>query len=63
MYKHYFFSKLRSVQGQAEERGLLPHKLDVEEAFGILHSFRNGSVMAAGNAPNSKCNETDINRE
>ena len=60
MYEHYFFDKLKSVQ--SEERGLLPRKLDVEEAFGISRSFRRGSVTAAGNAPNSECNETDIKR-
>ena len=60
MYEHYLFNKLRSVQ--VEERGLLPSKLDVGEAFGISLSFRRGSVMAAGNAPNSECNETDIKR-
>ena len=60
MYEHYFFSKLKSVQ--SEERGLLPRKLDVEEAFGVSRSFRRGSVTAAGNAPNSECNETDIKR-
>ena len=60
MYEHYLFNKLRSVQD--EEKGLLPRKLDVGEAFGISRSFRRGSVTAAGNAPNSECNETDIKR-
>ena len=59
-YEQYFFSKLKSVQN--EERGLLPRKLDIDDAFGISRSFRRGSVTAAGNAPNSECNEMDIKR-
>ena len=59
-YEPYFFSKLKSVQN--EERGLLPRKLEIEDAFGISRSFRRGSVTAAGNAPNSECNDKDIKR-
>ena len=51
IYKYYFFAKLKAVQ--AEEKGILPRKLDVEEAFGMSRSFRRGSVMAAGNVLNS----------
>ena len=53
-------SKLRAIQ--TEEKGLLPRKLDVEEAFGISRSFRRGSVTAAGNAPNDECSNLDIKR-
>ena len=60
VYEPYFISKLKSVQ--KEERGLLPRKLDVEEAFGVSRSFRRGSVTAAGNAPNDECDEMDIKR-
>lgn len=60
IYEPYFFSKLKSVQ--AEERGLLPRKMDVEEAFGVSRSFRRGSATAASNAPNDECDEADINR-
>jgi hypothetical protein len=34
--------------------------LDAAEAFSVSHLFRRGSVTAAGNATNSKCNDTDI---
>lgn len=60
VYEPYFFAKLKSVQ--SEVRGILPRKLDVDEAFGISRSFRRGSVTAARNAPNSECNEFDIKR-
>ena len=60
IYEPYFFSKLKSIQ--VEEKGLLPRKLDVEEAFGVSRSFRRGSVTAAGNAPKEECDEVDINR-
>ena len=60
IYEPYFISKLVSVQ--KEEKGLLPRKLDIEDAFGVSRSFRRGSVTAAGNAPNSECNEFDIKR-
>ena len=60
IYEPYFIAKLRSVQ--REEKGLLPRKLDVEDAFGVSQSFRRGSVTAAGNAPNEECDEKDINR-
>ena len=60
VYEPYFFAKLKSVQ--SEVRGILPRKLDVDEAFGISRSFRRGSVTAAGNAPNNECNEFDIKR-
>ena len=60
VYEPYFINKLKSVQ--KEERGLLPRKLDVEEAFGVSRSFRRGSVTAAGNAPNKECDEGDIKR-
>ena len=60
IYEPYFISKLVSVQ--KEEKGLLPRKLDVEDAFGVSRSFRRGSVTAAGNAPNNECDEADIKR-
>ena len=60
IYEPYFMSKLRAIQ--TEEKGLLPRKLDVEEAFGISRSFRRGSVTAAGNAPNDECSDLDIKR-
>ena len=60
IYEPYFFSKLIAVQ--KEEKGLLPRKLDVEDAFGVSRLFRRGSVTAAGNAPNSECDEMDIKR-
>ena len=60
IYEPYFISKLKSVQ--REERGILPKKLDVEDAFGVSRSFRRGSVTAAGNAPNDECDEMDIKR-
>ena len=47
---------------QAEENGLIPRTLDVEEAYGIGRSFRRGSVTVAENAPNDECNDTDIKR-
>ena len=60
IYEPYFFTKLLSVQ--KEERGLLPRKLDIEDAFGVSRSFRRGSVTAAGNAPNDECDDKDISR-
>ena len=60
MYEPYFFAKLKSVQ--EEEKGLLPRKLIVEDAFGISRSFRRGSVTAAGNAPKTECDAGDIKR-
>ena len=47
---------------QQSSRKMLPRKLDIDDAFGISRSFRRGSVTAAGNAPNSECNEMDIKR-
>ena len=60
IYEGYFFGKLKSVQ--REEKGLLPRKLDVDDAFGISRSFRRGSVTAAGNAPKVECDDGDIKR-
>jgi hypothetical protein len=60
IYEPYFFTKLKAIQD--EEKGLLPRRLDVEEAFGVSRSFRRGSVIAAGNAPKEECDENDINR-
>ena len=45
-----------------EEDGLIGKKLVVRDAYGISRSFRRGSTTAASNAPNSDCNEDDINR-
>ena len=57
---HIFFAKLLSVQ--KEEKGLLPRKLDIEDAFGVSRSFRRGSVTVAANAPNKECDDGDIAR-
>ena len=59
-YEAYLFAKLKSIQ--REEVGLIPQSLDVEESYGIGRSFRHGSTTAAENAPNDKCNDTDIKR-
>ena len=45
-----------------EEDGLIAKSLLVREAYGVSRSFRRGSTTAASNAPNSECNEDDINR-
>ena len=59
-YESYLFNVLEIIQ--KEEVGLINGTLIVSEAYGISRSFRRGATTMATEAPNSECNEDDINR-
>lgn len=59
-YERYLFSLLKEIQDKTT--GLIPTKLDVEEAYGISRSGRRGGTTNAQNAPNEECNDNDIER-
>ena len=59
-YEAYLFNLLKEVQEKSH--GLIPKKLDVEEAYGISRSGRRGGTTGAQNAPNEECNDQDIER-
>jgi len=60
VYESYLFSLLKEIQEKTV--GLIPNKLEVEEAYGISRSGRRGGTTNAQNAPNEECNDNDIER-
>lgn len=60
VYERYLFSLLKEIQEKTT--GLIPDKLDVEEAYGISRSGRRGGTTNAQNAPNEECSDKDIER-
>jgi hypothetical protein len=59
-YEDYFHAKLEIIQ--KEEDGLVPKSVKVRDIYGIGRGFRQGSVTAVTNAPNSECSDANIVR-
>ena len=60
VYEEYMFKLLERVQAQHPEH--IPADLDVRAAYGLPRSCRRGANSEAQNAPNTDCEEKDINR-